>query len=184
MASTLNDLKTYYDKNNTSRFSLYLSLGLNQKFFLNNKFEYPATTSINADGEEVVNAPRKISNIGFASEKLGLEINIHSFKKYKGYSNVFKDDIYLNERTPFINDLYAVVYGSGLLYSLANTTTDEDFDFVHVGAGFGVRFYNALDVNFTAGIPVVKDQPFGRNVFLGIGFDIPLGEYLQKIGGK
>ncbi|OIQ19265.1 MAG: hypothetical protein BM557_06060 [Flavobacterium sp. MedPE-SWcel] len=184
VASTLNDLKTYYDKNNTSHFSLYLSLGLNQNFFLNNKFEYPATTSINADGEEVVNASRKISNIGFASEKLGLEINIHSFKKYKGYSNVIKDDIYLNERTPFINDLYAVVYGSGLLYSLANTTTDEDFDFVHIGAGLGVRFYNALDVNFTIGTPFVKDQPFGNNFFVGVGFDIPLGEYLEKIGGK
>ena len=77
-----------------------------------------------------------------------------------------------------------MIYGSGLLYSLANTSTNENFDFTHVGIGTGLRFYNSLDVNFTLGFPFVQDRDFGSDVFVGFGFDIPLGEYLEKIGGK
>lgn len=171
VASFLNDMKTYYDRKNTSVFSLYLSLGLNENFFLSDHFVIPGT-------EE------KIDYIGFASEKLGVEVRLHSFKKYKGYRNVIKDDIYLNEKAPFVNSLHGIIYGSGLLYSLANTATNENFDFAHVGAGFGIRFYNALDANVTIGFPFVKDIPFGDNAFIGVGLDIPLGEYLEKIGGK
>ena len=94
------------------------------------------------------------------------------------------NDIYLNKKAPFINELYAIVYGSGLLYTLANTTTNENFDFPHVGAGVGMRFYNALDVNLIIGFPFVKNYNFGDNAFYGIGLDIPLGEYLEKLGSK
>jgi len=169
VASFLNELQTYYNRNNNSVCSLYLSIGLNENIFIGGDFKYP-------------NSDQKLDNIGFASEKLGLKFRLHSFTKYGGYENAIKNDVYLNTKAPFINNLYAIVYGSGLLYSLANTATDENFDFAHIGVGFGLRFYNALDVNFTLGLPFVKDGHFGDYPFIGIGFDIPLGEYLEKLG--
>lgn len=167
--SFLNDLDTYYNRNDVSRFSLYLSLGLNENIFLSDDFRLP-------DSGESIN------NIGFASEKLGLEFRLHSFRRFSGYKNVIKKDVYLNKRAPFLNDLYAIVYGSGLLYSLANTSTNENFDFSHLGFGVGLRFYNALDVNLILGLPFVKDSNFGDHAFMGLGLDIPLGEYLERLG--
>ncbi|MFC4739999.1 hypothetical protein ACFO3U_08330 [Flavobacterium ponti] len=168
--SFLNDLQQHYDRNNPSSFSLYLTLGLNQNMFIN-KFQFSDSTE-------------QLTSIGFASEKIGVKYKILDFKKYRGYENAIKSDIYLNKRAPFINEWYASVYGSGLLYSLANTTTNQNFNFPHVGFATGFRFYNALDFNVMLGLPFIKDQKFGNNGFVGIGFDIPLSEYLEALGNK
>jgi hypothetical protein len=171
VVSFLNDLQQFYNRDNGSIFSLYLTLGLNENFFFDN-FTFPDSTE------------EPIKNIGFASEKIGLKIKIASFKKSRGYENAIIDDVYLNKKAPFLNEFYGILYGSGLLYSLANTSTNENFDFPHVGLGIGVRFYNALDLNLILGFPFVKDSNFGENMFWGIGLDIPLGEYLEKLGNK
>lgn len=170
IVSFLNDLQQYYNRNNPSKFSLYLSVGLNQNLFFN-EFTFP-------DSSEVINS------IGFASEKIGVKYKLLDFKKYRGYENVIKSDVYLNKRSPFINDWYVITYGSGLLYSLANTSTNQNFSFAHLGFGTGIRFYNALDLNLTIGLPFVKNENFGKNGFIGIGLDIPLGEYLEGLGNK
>lgn len=170
VVSFLNDLQQHYQRNNPSTFSLYLTLGLNQNMFIN-KFQF-------SDTDE------SLTSIGFASEKIGVKLKILDFKKHRGYENAIKSDIYLNKRAPFINEWYAAVYGSGLLYSLANTTTNQNFNFPHVGFATGFRFYNALDVNLMLGLPFIKDQKFGNNGFIGVGFDIPLGEYLEALGNK
>lgn len=170
VVSFLSDLQQYYDRNNPSKFSLYLTLGLNQNFFIN-KFQFP-------DSNE------KISTVGFASEKIGVKYKLMNFKKFRGYENVIKSDVYLNKRSPFINEWYLTLYGSGLLYSLANTSTNQNFNFAHAGLATGLRFYNALDFNVLIGFPFVKNQRFGSNAFFGLGLDIPLGEYLEKLGSK
>ncbi len=170
VVSFLNDLQQHYERNNPSSFSLYLTLGLNQNMFIN-KFQFSDSTE-------------QLTSIGFASEKIGVKYKILDFKKYRGYENAIKSDIYLNKRAPFINEWYASVYGSGLLYSLANTTTNQNFNFPHVGFATGFRFYNALDFNVMLGLPFIKDQKFGNNGFVGIGFDIPLSEYLEAPGNK
>jgi hypothetical protein len=170
IVSFLNDLQQYYDRNNPSKFSLYLSVGLNQNLFFD-EFTFP-------DSSEVINS------IGFASEKIGVKYKLLDFKKYRGYENVIKSDVYLNKRSPFINEWYVMTYGSGLLYSLANTSTNQNFSFAHIGFGTGLRFYNALDVNLTIGFPFVKNENFGKNGFIGLGLDIPLGEYLEGLGNK
>lgn len=170
VVSFLNDLQQYFDKNNNSRFGIYFTLGLNQNLFLNR-----VTLE---DGAAPIN------NIGFASEKLGVKYRIASFRKVRGYENSVKNDVHLNTRAPFVNELYAILYGSGLLYSIANTSTDAKFDYPHIGAGFGLRFFNALDLNLIAGFPFIKSQPVFKNTFFGIGLDIPLGEYLEKISKK
>lgn len=171
VVSFLNDLQQFYNRDNEARFSLYLTLGLNENFFFKD-FTFPGSVN------------DTINNIGFASEKIGLKIRLVNFKKSRGYENAIIDDVYLNKKAPFFNEFYGIIYGSGLLYTLANTSTDENFDFPHVGAGIGVRFYNALDLNVIIGFPFVKDSNFGKNAFWGIGLDIPLGEYLEKLGAK
>lgn len=170
VVSFLNDLQQYYDRKNPSKFSLYLTVGLNQNVFVN-KFKLP-------ESDEVLN------NIGFASEKLGVKLKLHDFRKVRGYENVIKSDVYLNQRAPFINEWFVTAYGSGLLYSLANTTTNTNFNFPHFGVSTGFRFYNALDFNVMLGLPFVKNEKFGNNGFIGIAFDIPLGEYLEALGNK
>lgn len=170
VVSFLDDLQQYYNRKNPSQFSLYFTIGINQNFFFKN-FQFP-------DTQETIN------NIGFASEKLGLKFKILDFNKDRNYENVIKSDVYLNRRAPFINEWYASLYGSGLLYSLANTATNKNFNFPHVGLSTGFRFYNALDFNVMLGFPFVKNQPFGNNAFFGIGFDVPLGEYLEALGNK
>lgn len=182
IVSFLNDLQQFYNRNNPSRFSLYLTLGLNENFFFKD-FTFPDDGS-EAENPDNPKKPETIKTIGFASEKIGVKYKIYDFKKYRGYENVIKDDVYLNKRAPFINEFYTILYGSGLLYTLANTSTDQNFDFPHVGAGVGLRFYNALDFNVILGFPFVKDRNFGKDGFIGIGLDIPLGEYLEKVGNK
>jgi len=170
VVSFLNELTQYFNRNKTSRFGIYATLGLNQNFFPT-PVRLPGTSD-------------NIDNIGFASEKLGVKFRLHSFNRYRGYENTIKTDVNLNKRAPFINEIYMIAYGSGLLYSLANTATDKNFDYAHVGLGFGLRFYNALDVNLVAGFPFIKGGNPYKNAFLGVGLDIPLGEYLEKIGNK
>ena len=170
IVSFLNDLQQYYNRNNPSSFSLYLSMGLNQNVFIDD-FTFP-------DNVEQINS------IGFASEKIGIKYKLYDFKNYNSYENAIKSDVYLNKRDPFINEWYIISYGSGLLYSLANTSTNQNFDFAHIGFGTGIRFYNALDLNLTLGLPFVKNENFGNNGFIGLGLDIPLGEYLEGLGNK
>ncbi len=169
VVSFLTEMQQYFDRNNTSRFGLYLTLGLSQNFFIS-----PVTLP-----EDI-----RINNVGFASEKLGLKFRLHSFNRYRGYENAIKTDINLNKRAPFINEIYFIAYGSGLLYSIANTATETKFDYAHAGGGFGLRFYNSLDLNLVAGFPFIKGQSPWKNAFWGIGLDIPLGEYLEKLGSK
>ncbi|WP_433763926.1 hypothetical protein [Flavobacterium ginsenosidimutans] len=182
IVSFLNDLQQFYNRNNPSRFSLYLTLGLNENFFFKD-FTFP-DDGAEAENPDNPKKPETIKTIGFASEKIGVKYKIYDFKKYRGYENVIKDDVYLNKRAPFINEFYTILYGSGLLYTLANTSTDQNFDFPHLGGGVGLRFYNALDFNVIVGLPFVKDRNFGKDAFIGIGLDIPLGEYLEKVGNK
>lgn len=171
VVSFLNDLQQYYSRNEKSWFSLYFTLGLNQNFLFNERVVAPSE--------------KPITSVGFASEKLGVKMRLFSLKSTKTTNKALQDDLYLNKKNPFVNEIYGIIYGSGLLYSLANTATNENFDYPHLGLGFGCRFYNALDVNLVIGLPFIDGEPFAsRNGFFGIGLDIPLAEYLEKIGKK
>jgi len=172
VVSFLNDLQQYYNKENKSWFSLYFTLGISENFF---------PKSVTLPG-----ASEPISNVGFASEKIGVQFTFYTFRKSEkeGFKNLVKDRVYTNYKNPFLNKVYGIIYASGLLYSLANTTTNENFDFPHVGLGGGLRFYNALDFNVSYCLPFIEGEDFGKNGFFSIGLDIPLGEYLEKLGKK
>ncbi|WP_026777771.1 hypothetical protein [Polaribacter sp. Hel_I_88] len=167
-------VEQYNRENDYGRHSIYFTIGIGQNVLLK-KYKY--------ESDGVTNY---ISSIGFASEKLGYKLKIKSFKnsdytKNMATSIINKDDL-KNQPNPFINQWYATVYGSGLLYKLANLTTDQNFDFSHIGFATGLRFYNSLDLNFSIGFPFIENQKFGNNAFLGISMDIPIGEYISAIG--
>lgn len=166
VASFLVELESYYDKNNTANWEFYLGIGLSQNFFFDD-------VTLSGDSDPA-------RSVGFASEKLGVKYKILDFKRASDYTNVVPNDIYLSNRSPFINEWYANLYGSGLLYSLANSTTNENFDFAHVGLGTGIRFYNALDFSLNIGFPLGEKSKPIRQAFVGFGFDIPLSEYLTR----
>lgn len=170
VASFLVELENYYEKNNNSNFGFYLGIGINQNFFVKEFSPSPNVEPING--------------VALASEKIGVKYRIHTFQRSSDYTHAIQDDIYLSKQSPFINEWYANLYGSGLLYSVANATTNQNFDHPHVGLGTGIRFFNALDFNVNIGIPFGdKIQPF-RNMFIGFGFDVPLSEYLTRSRAK
>ncbi len=177
--SFLNTFITKYNKESAyGKHSLYFTLGFAQNIFLSDyKIENGALEEDN------------LSSIGFASEKIGYKLKLHSFKG-RDYENLaiseindISDDI-SNSPNPFINEWYLVTYGSGILYKLADLTTNENFDFPHVGIATGLRFYNSLDVNLSIGFPFIENEKFGDNAFLGVSLEIPIGEYIEALGGN
>jgi hypothetical protein len=174
--SFLNTFVEQYNKENEyGKHSIYFTIGISQNILLK-KYKY-----------ETDGATDYISSIGFASEKLGYKLKIKSFKNKSGYTDnmarsIINTDDLKNQPNPFINQWYVTVYGSGLLYKIANLTTNQNFDFSHVGFATGLRFYNSLDLNFSIGFPFIENQNFGNNAFLGVSMDIPIGEYISAIG--
>src|SRR5690606_38436675 len=130
------------------RFSLYLTLGLNQGVLVNPIYHAEADSAKSS----ITN------NLGFASEKLGVRYRIKRFQTARGYENVTRGDLQLNSNATFINDWFMALYGSGLLYSIANTTTDSHFDYPQIGITTGLRFYNALDLNFYFAVPFIEGK--------------------------
>lgn len=168
-------IETYNKENAYARHSLYFTLGLSQNFFLSN---------YNIEG---ASEQEDLESVGFASEKIGYKLKLVSFKN-KSYENLANPPINsfdkINEPNPFVNDWYVLIYGSGVLYKVANLTTNENFDFPHIGFATGIRFYNTLDVNLSIGFPFIDDERFGNNAFIGLSMDIPIGEYLAALGSK
>ncbi|MTE27542.1 hypothetical protein [Winogradskyella ouciana] len=170
-------LNTFIDRYNNAQESgkneLYFTLGISQNVLLS---EYKSDAS-----------DKSLTSVGFASEKLGYKFKLKTYtdrvpKNFATSSiNSYDKEHRVN---PFVNQIYGLVYGSGLLYNIANLTTDDNFNYPHIGFGIGMRFYNALDVNFIAGLPFIEDEPIGEHIFLGLGFDIPIGEYLKAIRGN
>ncbi|MEM6722244.1 MAG: hypothetical protein AAF611_23150 [Bacteroidota bacterium] len=173
VASFLVELEEYFEKNNDNRWGFYLSIGISQNVFFKDQ---PIPTPDNPSNT--------FNSVSIASEKVGVKYRIQTFQRPSDYTNTVKDDIYLSKKSPFINEWYLNLYGSGLLYTLADATTNQNFDYPHVGFGTGIRFYNALDFNINIGIPLSDKLAPLQSPFIGFGFDIPLSEYLTKSKAK
>lgn len=158
----------------------FFTIGLNQGRFLN-------TT----DSFEFENETKLIKNFSFASEKIGLKFVIWDFK----YTHSFgPNEPFLYRRTirtwpkpvvkdPFISNIHATIYGSGLLYNIVNLKSEKNFKYAIAGVGTGMRFYNGLEMNVSYAIPLINNQSFtqmNEKAFLNVGFDIPIFEYLSE----
>ncbi|MBI1182711.1 hypothetical protein GC194_00460 [bacterium] len=152
----------------------YFSMGINNGIFLSN----------NTLGNDNSN----LKNIQFASEKIGLKVKLFDFRyshafgpgetfKYKGTYRTW----YRPVKEFTINDIYYYVSTSGLLYNLANIKTESSFNYVLLNAGFGMSFYNDLALNIGLSAPIVNGDISNNNLFINVGFDVPILSYLGAL---
>ena len=87
-----------------------------------------------------------------------------------------------------VSDVYALVYGSGLLYQLLDLRTSNNFDDPIMGLGLGVSFFNALDFNIGYNWPLKDDgglfDKFSSEALWTISFDVRISEYLARLTKK
>lgn len=157
--------------------NFYFSIGLNQGFL--------------PEGKTLTVGEEEISNIGFASEKIGVKWKYWNFEKKlaKRFDENYQyTRAKYRPKQPIITDMYLLTYGSGILYNLTNTTTaGEDFNFPLWGIGSGISFFNALDFNVSYTVPFLPNERFAKNFdygFVNVGFDIKITEYLEALGKK
>lgn len=90
-----------------------------------------------------------------------------------------------NTGKPLVSDIYWFTYGSGLLYNLVDASTNVNFKGAFFGTDLGVSFFNGLNLNFSAAVSsekffYTKNTP----VFLNLGFDIKIFEYIEALSEK
>lgn len=135
-----------------------------------------------------------IQNFSYISEKIGIKYKI---KDYNFWMTRNPGETYTIDGTqykkikpptePAVSDIHLLLYGSGILYNIINSGTSKSFNHPMVGAGFGLTFYNSLDLNITAGIPIIKSNSIENSFqswFIGLGFDFPFSEYIKRLSDK
>lgn len=162
------------------------------------RFEFLFTVGINTtsflNGQVDIGNNEKISNISHFSEKLGIKFKFINKGAWlpKNPGETYGSFGYNYIKTsppkePIISNFHALIYGSGILYNLINSSTNKEFNYPMVGAGLGLTFYNSLDFNVSIGMPILETggfQAMKDNAFINFGFDIQIGEYLKGVGKK
>lgn len=135
-----------------------------------------------------------LRNYSFIGEKIGIKIKLYDWKYVNSFSRgepfTYYGSYYVRSvppRDPTVSDVHILLYGSGLLYNFVNTGTTKDFNRPLIGTGLGITFFNDLDLNITAGKPILSDQPFFNSSipwFVNVGFDIQFVEYYDRLAKK
>lgn len=181
--------KKYANRRN-SWVDLYFSVGLNQSV----KTSY----SNNVQSPLVSTAGDTLNSVAFAAEKIGLKFKIVNIARRNSfdYGETPTHTLWpkkvskYRSKEPLVSDVHWLVYGSGLLYNIVNTTTeDEDlFNFPMIGTGPGISFFNSIDFNLWMNIPMVSGESFAtsfkRRKIYGFSFDIRISDYLAALNKK
>lgn len=174
----------FLEKNGNKGFRVYIkplfTMGVNYAHFLNeNTLASTETTS------------SSLANLYFASEKVGFKWKIwnwaytHSFDAGQHFSYYGKDRYLLTPPTnPLVSDIHVIGYASGLLYNLVNLKSNRNFSEAIAGGGLGLTFFNGLSMNVSIAMPISNRQFHLDNMFVNVGFDIPIVEYLSAIGNN
>lgn len=135
-----------------------------------------------------------LQSFAYIGEKIGLKFKLwdSQFSRSRSPGDTYKflgfDWIKTSPpREPLISNVHFLFYGSGLLYSILNTTNFKNFNAPIIGSGVGITFSNALDLNFTASFPVLNDRALKssyKNSLYSVGFDIQFSEYFKRLGEK
>ena len=135
-----------------------------------------------------------ITNLSHFSEKIGVKYKIiskgdwwprnpgESYKSYCKYKTKKTPP-----REPLISNWHVLLYGSGILYNVINSSTNKEFSFPTVALGTGITFYNALDFNVSLGVPLFEKGGLKKMFtypFINAGFDIQFTEYLSAVNKK
>jgi hypothetical protein len=132
-----------------------------------------------------VDSTQSIKNLSFVSEKIGLKIKLIDWSFWMTRSPGESYEICNSKWTkissptePVISDLHLIVYGSGILYNVINTSTSKNFSSPMFGLGLGITFFNTLELNPSLGW-LVDGHFYG-----GFSFDFPFTEYLDRVNQK
>ncbi|MBL4704645.1 MAG: hypothetical protein JKY54_08995 [Flavobacteriales bacterium] len=158
----------------------HLTVGLNQATFLTQGYSLNATDTI--------------SNLAFASEKIGVKFKLVNWKLRRSYlpGENFKNKVVTERKAsrhfqsdPIISDLHILLYGSGLLHNLSNLTSNKEFNHPIAGLSLGISTYNHLDFNIGLAMPLASNRTLSTNdLMLNVGFDIRFSEYLTALNKK
>ena len=160
VASVLTHLLEKY-QNETSNWSFYATVGLNQNWAPN--------------GNLIDNNGKPYNSFNTASEKIGVKYKLWNFNR----SPLYQDKLFHNvKRKALVSDIYVFPYVSGIMYKIADTS-GKGYNSSNIGAAIGLTFFNSLDFNINASLPM-EGQVF-KNHILGFSFDIPLSEYLKRL---
>jgi hypothetical protein len=167
----------------------YFTVGVNTGSWINTRYntkkdklnfgEYLPTDSVNG----VIQPKQSFSNI---SEKIGFKIMV-DFKAHRNvnYTTSIKKHKALE---PFVQDVHLLVYSSGILYNIYNTTTKNDFNYPLLGIATGLSFFNGLDVNYFLSSPIVSGEEFYKyfdaRLYHGLSLEIKIVEYISAIRKK
>lgn len=164
-------------------FQFHFTLGGNYGTFLDEDFTI-------SNPEDTL----QLANYSYLSEKIGLKIKLYDFEYKQGQprGSVFRYYGKQHKQTfpprePVISNWHAVVYGSGILYNIVNTSSEPAFNYPILGIGTGLTFFNQLDINISYCRPVQSEVGFFSSEnpgFLNIGFDIQFIEYLDRLNER
>jgi hypothetical protein len=135
-----------------------------------------------------------VRTVAWAGEKLGLKWRIADFKYarnqpagefFQYHGRTYKRLV--RPKDPFISNVYANAFASGLLYTIADLRTDKTFDYPVVGAGAGLTWFNGLESNICYVAPIIGGATLQENIdagFWSLALDIPLFEYIKAAREK
>ncbi len=171
----LQNLKPYKH----SRWQFHFTVGLNNAYF---------------DKAVILKDGSTLTNLSYVSEKIGVKFKLKDWAFYyprnPGETYLIDGIAYVKTgppKEPLISNWHLLAYGSGLLYNLVNSKTNNEFDMPLAGIGTGVTFSNALDFNISVGIPIFSDKSIQDSFdypFINVGFDIQFIEYYKRLQEK
>lgn len=162
----------------------------------NKRFQFLFTVGVNSIyfNDKIIRKEDTISNFSFVSEKIGVKFKFidRAFWKTRNPGETYRiNRTWWSKETapvePIVSNYHLLLYGSGILYNLANVGTTKDFNAPLIGGGIGITFTNSLDLNLTMGMPLLQSQTIKESSkywYAGIGFDIQFGEYLNRLNQK
>lgn len=180
-----------YANRQSGIFGLYFSVGVNQSISSNFNYQtlLPNSAGFRTDS---------LKSLGFVSEKIGLKVKLIDYKwrrsftvgeKYKtrvtGIEKTVKE---FKSNKPLVSDIYFLAYGSGLLYKIADLTSNKEFNDPIMGFGLGIAFFNSLDLNVGYNWPLQSKGAFFENInkknIWTVSFDVKITDYLSALGKK
>ena len=158
----------------------FFSIGINYGVFTN-------------DNNVILNEANteSIYQIAYVSEKFGFKFLFADFEytrshkplewfQYRGTYRRWRGPV----KDPLINNVYGMIYASGIIYNVVDLKSEENFDFAMLGTGFGITFFNDLELNISYSIPLIKNENPFDNAMINLGFDIPIFEYIRASRNK
>lgn len=132
-----------------------------------------------------------LSNYTYVGEKIGIKLKLYDWEYLRGFNKgetfryYGKDYTRLQpSKNPVVSNIHLLLFGSGILYNLANTGTTKNFNRPIYGGGMGITFFNNLDLNLSIGRTIKSRQNDNNSTFINLGFDIRFSEYLQELQKK